>query len=342
MGLATGFTGGGGDNVQQLIAGTGITLSPSSGLGIVTINSADGANVMLVDGGLCSTYRCGVDNSANGSYAFNGGGQCNASNGNHSFVGGGLCNCATACGAVLGGFGNNASAAFSGAFGCNINACNACTFYSNNLCACGNSSSITANVTCLTSGQAVCSGTNGILTNFTIPTTLSYGLYAQTADSVPVTATTAESSLIGTGVGTLSVPANGFSIGDSFIASLNGIISCIGTATIILKVQTLGGVVLADSGIIALDASTNRKWQLDIDFTIRNIGTAGVASISSGGVFQYIKNAGTNFEAAEIGTINNTTFDTTTNNTLIITAQWNTTNAGNSIFSRNFTLEKVY
>lgn len=167
MKQTSGFTGGGGDHVQQLIAGTGITLSPSSGTGVVTINSADGANVMLVDGGLCSTYRCGVNNSAIGSYAFSGGGQCNLANGNYSFVGGGFGNCATACAAVLGGFGNNASAPYSGAFGCNINACNACTFYSNNLCACGNTSSITANVTCLTSGQAVCSGANGILTNFT-------------------------------------------------------------------------------------------------------------------------------------------------------------------------------
>jgi hypothetical protein len=177
MNFLSGFTGGGGSHVQQLVAGTGITLSPSSGFGIVTINSADGANVMLVDGGLCSTYRCGVDNSACGSYAFSGGGQCNLANGNYSFVGGGLCNCATACGAVLGGFGNNANAPYSGAFGCNINACNACTFYSNNLCACGNTSSITSNVTCLTSGQAVCSGVNGILTNYNAPSIKSYGSF---------------------------------------------------------------------------------------------------------------------------------------------------------------------
>ena len=43
-----------------------------------------------------------------------------------------------------------------------------------------------------------------------------------------------------------------------------------------------------------------------------------------------------------LSNINNTTFNTTVNNTLIITAQWNTTNAGNSILSRNFTLTKVY
>jgi len=180
MSNSSGFIGGGGSHVQQLIAGTGITLSPSSGFGVVTINSSDGANVMIVDGGLCSTYRCGVDNTANGSYSFSGGGQYNLANGNYSFIGGGLCNCTTACSAIIGGFGNNASAPYSGAFGCNINACNACTFYSNNLCACGNTSSITANVTCLTNGQAVCSGANGILTNYTAASIKSYGSFYST------------------------------------------------------------------------------------------------------------------------------------------------------------------
>jgi len=168
------------------------------------------------------------------------------------------------------------------------------------------------------------------------------GLFAQTADSTPVTATIVESSLIGTGVGTLTVPANTFSIGDSFSALLDGKISCVGTATLHIKVKTLTGVLLADTGIIAMDAATNHNWKLDLYFTIRTLGTSGVASISSGGLFGYIKNSGNNYEGYVLSTLNTTTFDTTVNNTLVVTAQWNTTNAGNSIFSRNFTLTKVY
>jgi len=168
------------------------------------------------------------------------------------------------------------------------------------------------------------------------------GLFAQTADSTPVTATIVESSLIGTGVGTLTVPANGFSIGDSFTAFFDGRISCVGTATLHIKVKTLTGVLLADTGIIAMDAATDHNWKLDLQFTIRTLGTTGVASISSGGLFGYVKNSGNNYEGYVLSTVNNTTFNTTINNTLIVTAQWNTTNAGNSIFSRNFTLTKVY
>jgi hypothetical protein len=183
----------------------------------------------------------------------------------------------------------------------------------------------------------------GFLSSQTIiPSTNSYGLYAQTANSTPVTATTVETTIIGAGVGTLTVPANGFSIGDSFQASLDGILSCVGTATLHIHVKTLTGVILADTGIIAMDAATSKSWLLTLYFTIRNIGTTTVASISSGGLFSYIKNSGTNFEGYVLNNINNTTFDTTISNTLIVTAQWNTTNAGNSIVSRNFTLTKIY
>lgn len=171
---------------------------------------------------------------------------------------------------------------------------------------------------------------------------LNYGLFAQTTDSNPITATAVESSLIGDGVGTLSVPANGFSVGDSFNAFLEGVISCVNTATIQIRVKTLSGIVLADSGILDLNTSTLKFWTLSLQFTVRALGVAGVASISSGGIFSYIENSSNKFDGFVLNSINTTTFDTTTNNTLVITAQWNTNNAGNSIFSRNFILNKVY
>ena len=168
------------------------------------------------------------------------------------------------------------------------------------------------------------------------------GLFAQTGNGGPVTATTVETTILGPGVGGLTVPANTFQIGDSFQASLDGIISCVGTATINVRVKTLTGVLLADTGVIALDAATSKSWLLTLYFTIRTLGGAGTASISSGGLFSYIKNSGTNFEGYVLTNINTTTFNTTINNTLDVTIEWNTNNAGNSILSRNFTLTKVY
>jgi hypothetical protein len=194
-----------------------------------------------------------------------------------------------------------------------------------------------------TNGTSGINGSNGTSGSSGVSNaTASYGLFAQTADSTPVTATAVETTIIGTGVGTLSVPANAFSIGDSFLCSLDGIISCVGTATLHVRVKTLTGVILADTGIIAMESATSKSWLINLYFTVRNIGGTGVASLSSGGLFSYIKNSGTNFEGYVLSTVNNTTFDTTINNTLVITVQWNTNNGGNSILSRNFTLTKVY
>jgi hypothetical protein len=186
------------------------------------------------------------------------------------------------------------------------------------------------------------SGTTYKVKNSTLsPFPTVFGLFAQTANSVTISATTVESTLIGAGIGTLSVPADGFKVGDSFVAKLYGHISCVGTATIEIRVKS-GSVLLADTGIIALDVTTNKHWCIEVNFTIRALGIAGVGSIVSAGLFSYIKNSGLNFEGTNFVSLNNTTFDTTILNTLSITAQWNTNNAGNDIYSNIFVLNKIY
>ena len=182
--------------------------------------------------------------------------------------------------------------------------------------------------------QAGGGNTSGLATN--------YGLFAQTGSSTPITNTTSELTLIDGGVGTLSVPANGFQVGDSFKGVLIGHLSCVGTATLHIRIKTASGILLADTGVMTMNATTNKHWKLDVDFTVRQIGAATVASIASGGLFAYTKNSGLNFEGVNFSIVNNTTFDTTVSNTLDITAQWNTNNAGNSIYSEIFVLNKIY
>ena len=172
------------------------------------------------------------------------------------------------------------------------------------------------------------------------PTT--FGLFAQTADSIPVVNTALETTIIGAGEGTLAVPANGFSVGDSFTCALDGLVTCSSSATLHIHVRTLTGVLLADTGIIDMAAATNKSWVMNLYFTVRTLGVAGVASISSGGLFSYIRNGGTQFEGYVLSQINNTTFDTTINNTLLVTAQWDPASTGNSIVTRNFTLTKIF
>ncbi len=174
-----------------------------------------------------------------------------------------------------------------------------------------------------------------------IPPSGLYGLFTQTVNSTPVTATTVEGSLIGTGVGSLSVPANGFAVGDSFRAQFAGHISAQNNNTLTLKVKS-GSVILADTGAITMPGINNLHWTMWIDFTVRAIGPAGTAVIASGGQFTYMKNASNAFEGDTFSVVNSTTFDTTALNTLSVTAQWSSNNVNNSIYSEIFTLYKTY
>lgn len=166
-------------------------------------------------------------------------------------------------------------------------------------------------------------------------------LYTQTATSTPVSATTSELSLLDGGLGTLTIPANGFKVGDSFHAIVKGHISSANNQTIRIRIKS-NAVLLADTGLVTLPQITSKHFKLDVDFTVRALGVAGVASIASGGEFTYSKDANNAFEGSNFSTENNTTFDTTISNTLIITVQWGSTNAANSIYSEIFTLNKTY
>lgn len=173
------------------------------------------------------------------------------------------------------------------------------------------------------------------------PGTTNFGLFAQTADSRPITGTTTETTLIDGGVGTLSVPANGFRVGDSFLASMTGIISSANNETLQIKVKD-GSIILGDSGLITMPQTTLKHFDLRIIFTIRAIGGTGVASIAAAGELTYSKDASNAFEGSDFSTINNTTFDTTIASTLDITAQWGSGNPLNSIYSQLFILNKIF
>ena len=168
------------------------------------------------------------------------------------------------------------------------------------------------------------------------------GIFAQTANSTIITNTTVETSLINGGVGTLTVPANGFSVGDSFRGMFGGVVNANNNQTIRIRVKA-GSIVLLDSGLQNLGSSViNDVWSLNIDFTIRQIGTAGVASIVSLGGFHYTKTNNASVQGFGFNVVNNTTFDTTISNTLDVTAQWGSASTGNNIYSDIFILNKTY
>lgn len=170
------------------------------------------------------------------------------------------------------------------------------------------------------------------------------GLYAQTANSTPITNTIAETSLINGGVGTLSVPANGFKVGDSFRAIVAGVLNAGNNQEITIKVKAgnNSSIILVNSGAKSISNISNNVFSLNIDFTVRALGAAGTASIVTLGTFHYTKTSNGVTEGFAFNQVDSTNFDTTINNTLDITVQWGAASTSNSIFSDIFVLNKTY
>jgi len=167
------------------------------------------------------------------------------------------------------------------------------------------------------------------------------GLFAQTADSTPITNTDVEASLINGGVGSLSVPANFFKVGDSFRAVMAGVLNAANNQTIRIRVKS-GSVILLDSLAEPITNITNDVFSLNVDFTIRQLGGPGVASIVSLGTFHYTKTSNGSIEGFAFNQVENTLFDTTVSNALDITVEWGAADIGNSIYSDIFILNKTY
>ena len=166
-----------------------------------------------------------------------------------------------------------------------------------------------------------------------------YGLFNQTASFTGVSASIAESSLIGGGVGTLTVPANSFTQGDAYHATFSGTCQFHNGDTLRIRVKT-DSTLISDTGVMTLNRADDERWNLDIDFSIHETGESGSAVLASTGVFQYTQHASDAFSGRNFGLINNTTFDTTINNQLEVTAQFD--HNDNVISTEIFTLRKTY
>ena len=164
-------------------------------------------------------------------------------------------------------------------------------------------------------------------------------LYAQTVQSATIN-TVGEQSIIGTGEGSLTVPADWFRVGDSYHGKLGGLINATGggnRSEIIIKIKS-NGTILATTGVFDLDLANDEGWELELDFTIAAIGATG--SICTNGNFAYTKDN----NRAVFGYIfqDVQTIDTNVSNTLDITVEWNVLKSGDDIYSANFVLYKTY
>lgn len=162
-------------------------------------------------------------------------------------------------------------------------------------------------------------------------------LFTQTADGA-ATNTTTETSLVGAGVGSVTLPANFLVVGKTLRLRLVGRHSTQATpGTLTVRVK-LGSTVLGSFTTTPTGSVTDGYFILDYLLTCRTAGGSGTAigqgrfefgtSSAAGGTRSFVATAAT-------------TIDTTASQTVDVTAQWQTASTSNSVTITNAFLEAL-
>ena len=136
-----------------------------------------------------------------------------------------------------------------------------------------------------------------------------------------------------TGIGSLIIQGNTVSQGTSYCLTLGGLKTNNNTDTIEIRLKS-GANILATTGSILLPALSNSPYDVEINFTIRELGA--LASVQYTGFFSYTDVGayrGANFTGSS-------TINTTVNNTLsVVSVQ---SNISNIITCDSLILSKIY
>lgn len=157
-------------------------------------------------------------------------------------------------------------------------------------------------------------------------------IFTQTATGTAAN-TTSETTISSTGTGTLTLPADFFTVGKKIRLTGFGIHSGTASPNLTIKIK-FGSTVILTTGAVATGNSTNEGFNIAADITCRSTGVSG--TVMSGG--NYIENATTprSFGMVNTGTV---TVNTTVSQAITVTAQWSVANASNTISLQDFAVE---
>lgn len=164
-----------------------------------------------------------------------------------------------------------------------------------------------------------------------------YGAHPQSIFTSTAAATVAntvtETTLAGTGVGTLTIPANWYKVGKTLKVFASGVYSNTGTPTIRIKLKH-GATILVDTGAVTTTTgATNWQWTFEGYITCRTVGGTGTVILQ--GDF-YINTSATAVARYAMTATATITIDTTVTNVLDLTVTWGTASASNTITCSNF------
>ncbi len=166
-------------------------------------------------------------------------------------------------------------------------------------------------------------------------------LYQSTADKTVAYPTATETSLVGTGIGALTIPANLFVPGRTIEIVAMGALSTSGAVGRTLNIKTkFGSTVMGTTGTQIPTASLpQRMWIVRSRITCRTTGSSG--TFDSQALFEHNGAAGAGGTPKwwEMGNNSTVTIDTTTSQAFDLTATWAASASGDLILCHNFTLK---
>lgn len=163
--------------------------------------------------------------------------------------------------------------------------------------------------------------------------------FTQTANA-NVASSTSETTIIGTGIGTVTLAASFLTVGKTLRVRAYGFYGTkaapVGTFTLKLKYGTTVLITISPTLTASL---SNQQWEATFDITCRTTGATGTVFAQGSANFWTVATTAGPINAVTTST---TTIDTTTSNKLDLTVQWGTSNASNTITSTNYTMEVLF
>lgn len=162
------------------------------------------------------------------------------------------------------------------------------------------------------------------------------GVFSQTANKT-VANTVTPTSIIGTGIGSLTIPANIAAVGNCINLRLQGYMDTNNSTTITF--EYLYGATSMHTQVVSLAAiPANSQWTMDVMFTVRTIGLTGTVVIN--GQFRY-DDSGV-LKGSPIVKTTTSTIDTTIANLVDVKATWGTAQPDNTITTQIGSLTTRY
>ena len=167
------------------------------------------------------------------------------------------------------------------------------------------------------------------------------GLYAGTSAGTALNTTTLTTLTPTTSVGSLTVPANGFSVGDSYHLVVAGDCDFFNNDTVQITLR-YDGTNLAQSTVFAVENAngSNNVFEIEADFTIRSTGATG--TVHTSGEFTYNKDSVDSKDFRGIRFNDTQVIDTTATATLDVLFQFVSRPGGSTLQTQLFRLGKVY